>query len=82
MKVYTHDYTKAVEANSLLGEAYRCAISQEDPPCPELRDLLEKAMDDLDSYLAEDNICEEDSEVVYIGFVKFNDIEQHLIKRP
>ena len=76
MKVYVHDYTKAAEANTLLGKAYRCATSQEEPPSPELRDLLEQAMAALDSYLASDNLVEEDSEEVYNGFVPFNDIIQ------
>ena len=79
MKVYVHDYTKAAEANRLLGEAYRCATSQREPPPCELRDLLEQAVTALDSYLASDNLVEEDSEEVYNGLVPYNDIS-HLFQ--
>ena len=79
MKVYVHDYTKAAEALALVGKALSCATSQTEPPSAELRNLLEQAVTALDSYLASDNLVEEDSETVYNGFVPSNDIS-HLFQ--
>ncbi len=80
MKVYVHDYTKAAEARTLLTKACQCANAQDKPLSPELRALLQQARDALDSYLdSDESLFEEDSEDVYNGFVKYNDIK-HLIK--
>lgn len=79
MRVFVHDYTKAAEASALVGKALRCALSQTEPPPSELRALLEQAATALDTYLASDNLVEEDSDEIYNGFVPFNDIS-HLFQ--